>query len=218
MGEIDLLKNYPQTKRNLEQRQERKTAEDHRIGREFAKDYFDGDRRYGYGGYKYHPRFWQPVVPDFQARYGLSKESSILDVGCAKGFMLHDFCELIPGIKVQGIDISEYAIGNAIDDMKPYLRVGNAKELPFADKSFDLVISINTIHNLAVEECRLALKEIQRVSKRAAFITVDAYRNAEEKKRMDMWNLTALTYFSVEGWKKSFKETGYRGDYYWFIP
>lgn len=132
--------------------------------------------------------------------------------------MLHDFRQLIPGITVAGIDISEYAISNALEDVKSYLRVGNGNNMPYADKSFDLVISINTIHNLALNECKKALREIMRVSKKNAFITAGAWRNKKEKKRMDDWNLTALTYMSVGEWMKLFKEVGYRGDYWWFIP
>lgn len=217
MAEIDLLANYPKAKRNVEERGQEKTEEDRRIGRQFGREYFDGDRRYGYGGYKYNPRFWQPVIPTFQAHYGLNKYSKILDVGSGKGFMLHDFRELIPGINVRGIDISSYAIENTIEDIKPYVWKGNAKALPFPDKSFDLVIAINTIHNLGLEECKQALRELQRVANRA-FLTVDAYRTPEEKIRMDAWNLTALTYMHVDEWKALFNEVGYTGDYFWFIP
>lgn len=216
--EIDLLANYPKTKRNLDERAQEKTEADRAIGRKFGQEYFDGERKYGYGGFSYQPRFWQPVIPDFQKQYRLAANNSVLDVGCGKGFMLHDFRELIPGITVAGIDISEYAIENAMPDTKPFIKVANAKTLPFADNSFDLVISINTIHNLPLKECKQALREIQRVSNKNSFITVDAYRTEEEKKRMDMWNLTALTYMSVAEWQKLFEEVGYTGDYYWFIP
>tara|TARA_B100000315_G_scaffold244304_1_gene268680 strand:+ start:4242 stop:4901 length:660 start_codon:yes stop_codon:yes gene_type:complete len=219
MGEeIDLMKNYPKSKRNLEDRAKMRTEEDRRIARKFGIDFFDGDRRYGYGGYQYHPRFWKPVVPTFQEFYSLTPESKILDVGCGKGFMLYDFTRLIPGIKVAGIDISEYAISNAMEKVKPFLKVGNAKELPFEDNSFDLVISITTVHNLKREDCKSALLEIERVSSKDKFITVDAYHGKKEKERMDKWNLTALTYMAVNKWKMFFDETGYRGDYYWFIP
>ena len=218
MPELNLLENYPQAKRNLDERLEQKTEEIRQVARQFGKDFFDGDRKYGYGGYRYHPRFWQPVVPAFQKHYGLTKNASVLDVGCAKGFMLYDFLQVIPGIKVAGVDISSYAIENAVEAVKPSVQVGNAKDLPFPDKSFDLVISINTIHNLPLEECKQALREIQRVTRRNAFITVDAYRTGEEKKRMDAWNLTAKTYMSVKEWIALYKEAGYRGDYNWFIP
>lgn len=216
--EINLLKNYPQSKRAVEERAAKKTDDVRQIARKFGKDYFDGDRLYGYGGYSYNPRFWQPVIPDFQSHYGLTAESSILDVGCGKGFLLHDFLELIPGISVEGIDISPYAISHALSDVLPYLRQGDAKELPYPDRHFDLVIAINVVHNLPLEECKQALREIMRVSRGQAFLTVDAYRTEEEKKRMDDWNLTALTYMHVDAWKQLFEDVGYTGDYWWFIP
>lgn len=216
--EIDLLEHYPKAKRNLDERAAQKTEEDRKIARRFDKDFFDGDRRHGYGGFSYMSRFWQPVIPTFQKHWGLSASSSVLDVGCAKGFMMHDFVELIPGIIVKGVDISQYAIDNAIEDMQRHVQVADAKSLPFADKSFDVVISINTIHNLDRADCAEALREIERVSRKGAFITVDAYRNAEEKERMYAWNLTAKTIMSVEEWTTFFEEVGYTGDYYWFIP
>jgi len=216
--EIDLLADYPRTKRKVRERGAAKTPEDRALAREFGRDYFDGDRRHGYGGYSYHPRFWQPVIPTFREHFGLTAESSVLDVGCGKGFMLHDTAELIPGITVKGIDVSEYAIANAIEDMRPHVRVADARRLPFADSSFDVVISINTVHNLAREDCARALREIERVSRGKSFVTVDAYRNDEEQELMNMWNLTALTMMHVDEWKAFFEEVGYTGDYYWFIP
>lgn len=216
--EIDLLINYPKTKRNVEERGSGKSEEDRLIARKFGKEFFDGDRRYGYGGFNYFPRFWQPVIPILQQHFNLSGDSEVLDVGCAKGFMLHDLAELIPGITVKGIDVSEYAIENAIEDMRSNVQVGDARKLPFPDDSFDVVISINTIHNLDREDCGQALREIERVSKGKAYITVDAYHNDEEIERMMAWNLTAKTIMHVDEWKGFFNEVGYTGDYYWFIP
>jgi len=216
--EIDLLVNYPKSKRDVADRGQSKTEEDRRIARKFGKEFFDGDRSQGYGGFNYLPRFWQPVVPTLQQYFGLDSTSSLLDIGCGKGFMMHDLAELIPGITVKGIDISEYAIDNAIEDMRPHAQVADARKLPFADKSFDVVISINTIHNLVREECGQALQEIERVSRGKSYITVDAYRTEEEKSRMFAWNLTAQTIMHVDEWKAFFEEVGYTGDYYWFIP
>jgi ubiquinone/menaquinone biosynthesis C-methylase UbiE len=216
--EMDLLRNYPKATRNVHERSASKTDEDRTIARKFGKEFFDGERRTGYGGYAYHPRFWENVIPDFQKHYGLKEGDCILDVGCGKGFMLYDFHRIIPGIKMAGIDISSYAIENALDAMKPYLSVGDARTLPFANRHFDLVISINTIHNLEEGELEKSLKEIQRVSKGRSFITVDAYRNDEEKELMFAWNLTAKTILHVEEWKKLFQKVGYTGDYYWFMP
>ena len=131
--------------------------------------------------------------------------------------MLCDFMKVIPGIRVAGVDISEYAIANAMEDVKPYVCVANASDLPFENKSFDLVISITTIHNLPLNECKRAIREVQRVSNKHAFITLDSWRNEIERDRMEKWNLTALTYMHVDVWKRLFDEVGYTGDYYWFI-
>ena len=216
--EIDLLKNYPKTKRNIKERGTTKSEQDRAIARKFGKEFFDGDRRHGYGGFSYHSRFWEPVVSTFQKHFDLTAESFLLDVGCAKGFMIHDLAALIPGITVKGVDISQYAIDNAIQDMIPHVHVANTNNLPFADNAFDVVISINTIHNLEKKECAQALQEIERVSRGKSFITVDAFRNEEEKELMYAWNLTAKTIMHVDEWKTFFREVGYSGDYYWFVP
>jgi SAM-dependent methyltransferase len=216
--EIDLMANYPRSKRNVDERGATKTEADRALAREFGKEFFDGDRSHGYGGFSYMPRFWQPVIPTFQAHWGLTSTSSVLDVGCAKGFMLHDFAELIPGITVKGIDISSYAIENAMEDIRPHVQVANATHLPFPDKSFDVVISVTTVHNLERSDLIQSLKEIERVARHGSFITVDAYHNEEEKARMHAWNLTAKTVLHVDEWRELFKEAGYTGDYYWFIP
>ena len=216
--EIDLLVNYPKTKRNLEERVASKTEADRAVARQFGHEFFDGNRNHGYGGFNYFPRFWQPVIPTFQQHWGLDKNSSVLDVGCAKGFMLNDFVELIPGITVKGVDVSEYAIEHAMDNVKPYLQRACATKLPFPDNSFDVTISINTVHNLEYEECAQALQEVERVSRKGSFITVDAYRTQEEKERMDAWNLTAKTIMSTDEWVEFFKKVRYTGDYFWFIP
>ena len=217
MSEINLMVKYPKTKRNIDERAIKRTNEDIIMAKKFGKEYFDGPRTQGYGGFYYHERFWTDVVKDFISHYGLTKESSILDVGCGKGFMLYDLRKAIPGITVSGIDISQYAIENAKEEVKEFLQMGNAKDLSiFGDKEFDLVISVNTVHNLELDECKQALKEIQRVGKNA-FITNDAWRDEEEKERMLKWNLTGVTYMHVDDWKKLFEGVGYTGDYYWFI-
>lgn len=218
MVELNLMKKYPRTSRNIDVRAQQRTAEDVLIARKFGKEFFDGERHQGYGGYHYHPRFWTEVVKDFIAYYHLSNNSKILDVGCGKGFMLYDFKKALLDSILRGIDISSYAIENAVEEIKSLVSVGNANDLsPFKDKEFDLVISINTIHNLPLGECKQALKEVQRVGKQA-FIVNDAWRTNEEKERLLNWNLTGITMMHVDDWKKVFEEVGYTGDYYWFIP
>ena len=216
--EIDILANYPKAKRDLSARLESKSEESRKIGRKFGFDYFDGDRNHGYGGFSYNPKFWQPVIPTIVENYKIGNSSKVLDIGCAKGFFLYDLKLAFPRINVTGVDISEYAIANSVPEIKPYLQVSNATKLPFENNYFDFVISINTIHNLNREDCAVALQEIERVTKGNSFITVDAYRNDEEKARIEAWNLTALTMMSVDEWKQFFLEVGYTGDYYWFIP
>jgi SAM-dependent methyltransferase len=215
--EIDNLRNYPKAIRNLHERLEKKSSQSREIARKFDKDYFDGTREYGYGGFEYNPKYWTNVIPDLIQNYNLSSRSKVLDVGCAKGFFLHDLKCQLPNIEVAGLDISRYAISNSIESIRPFLNVGNANSLPFEDNYFDFTISINTIHNLDRAECASALKEIERVSKQS-FVTVDAYRNEAEKTRMEAWNLTALTIMSCDEWVTFFDEVGFTGDYYWFIP
>jgi len=217
--EINLLKNYPKTKRNLEERAQNKSEEDRKIARKFDREFFDGDRKHGYGGFKYHSKFWEPVIPTFRDYWDLGNTNkTVLDIGCGKGFMVYDLIRLISNLEVKGIDISEYAINNCKDEVSDFLSVADAKELPFEDKSFDVVISINTIHNLDIDNCAKALREINRVSKKHSFVTVDAFRNEEEEKRMLRWNLTAKTIMSVSDWEVFFKKNNYKGDYFWFIP
>jgi len=218
MTELNLLEKYPKTKRNVELRCEEKTEEDRAIARQFSKEFFDGDRKQGYGGFYYNSKFWAGVVEDMIKYYHLKEGSKLLDVGCAKGFMLYDFKQALPELDVCGIDISEYAIKNAKEEVKDFVSVGDARDLSrYKTKEFDLVVSINTVHNLELSECKKALQEIERIGKNS-FITVDSWRTEEEEKRMKSWNLTALTFMHVDDWKKLFEEVVFKGDYYWFIP
>ena len=216
--EVDLMINYPKSKRDLSKRLVEKTKEDRDLARKFGKEFFDGDRSHGYGGFDYNSRFWSPVIPAFKEYYNLDKQKNILDIGCAKGFMLYDFIRAIPGISVQGVDVSQYAIENSKEEVRKYLQVADARELPFEDNTFDLAISITTLHNFTKADMKIALKEVMRVTKKDSFITLDAYRNDKEKNRMEAWNLTALTMMKTSEWKSFFEEVGYNGDYYWFIP
>ena len=215
--EIDLLKKYPKSKRDTDQRSINKSKEIINIAKKFGKEYFDGERIYGYGGYNYNSKYWMGVVEDFINYYNLNENSKILDIGSGKGFMMYEFVKKIPNIFIRGLEISEYAILNSKEEVRNFQILGNAKKLPFEDKSFDLAISIVTLHNLKKNDCALALKEISRVSKNS-FITLDAYSNNEEKKQMMNWNLTAETIMHINDWKAFFEENYYNGDYYWFKP
>ncbi len=214
--EIDLLVDLPKINRDVSARAQEKTDEQRAIARKYDWRYFDMRiPRICYGGYSYDGR-WIPVVRRFAEYYKLPQGASILDVGCAKGYMLYDFIGMDCDFDVVGVDISRYAVNCCPPSVDAIL--GNARNLSmFSDKEFDLVISINTIHNLVESECRQAVREIQRVGKNS-FITVDAYRDDAEKERMMLWNTTGETIRSVKGWMKLFEEEKYTGDYYWFIP
>jgi ubiquinone/menaquinone biosynthesis C-methylase UbiE len=214
-AEIDLLAHYPRNGGRAAQRPVI-TEEDKRVSKQFGRDYFDGDRRYGYGGFSYHPRFWTNTVRHIRDVYQLKEDAAILDIGCAKGFMLYDFKLLMPGARLAGIDISSYAIENALQPVKPLVQIGDAKALPYASKSFDLVLAINTIHNLPYEECKQSLREIQRVSRQHAFVMVDAFRTEQQRQAMLHWVLTAETMLSTGDWLKLFADSGYTGDFAWW--
>ena len=187
------------------------------MARKFDKEYFDGDRLTGYGGYDYHPRFWTDTVSYIAEYYHLDNNSRILDVGCAKGFMMYDFSLLIPKAEIVGIDVSQYARDTAIEPIKNNIEVCSANNLPFDDNYFDLVISINTLHNLPRIDCKEAFREINRVTKKDSFVMNDAWTSEAGKEAMLKWNLTALTYMSTNSWQELFREIEYMGDYYWFF-
>lgn len=213
MVEFNLLAKYPKTVRKIEKRVVNK-AINRTIALKFGKEYFDGSRNQGYGGYKYDGR-WIPIAEDIVNRYNLKEGSKVLDIGCAKGFLVKDLMIVCPGIQVFGIDISEYAIKNCEREVIGRLHVGNAHSLPFPDNSFDFALSINTIHNLNRGKCLEAIKEIKRVSPKASYIQVDAYKNEKDKQKFIDWVLTAKTHGTPDFWKKLFLEAGYDGDYFW---
>jgi SAM-dependent methyltransferase len=216
MAEIDLMDSYPTTTRPVVERAQA-SVEDRILVKRFGREYFDGTRVQGYGGYKYDGR-WIPIAKRMREHYGLTSKSRILDVGCAKGFLLHDFLQVLPGVIVAGLDISDYCLNTAMESVKPYLVLGNCRDLPFPDKSFDLVISIATIHNLELDEVKLALREIERVGCAHKFIKVGAWRNENERIRLNQWNVVANTFMHVDDWVRLFKDVGYTGDYTWFTP
>lgn len=214
--EINLLDTHPKTVRDYNKRAAEKTPEIVSIAKKFDEIFFDGDRKYGYGGYRYDGR-WKSVTKRMKEYYKLADNAAILDIGCAKGFMLNDFKEIMPGCTVAGVDVSKYAIEHSMPSVSPFLKTASAEKLPYPDKSFDLVISINSIHNLPLERLKLALREIERVSRGNSYITIDAWRNEKEKEDLFKWVLTAETMMHVDDWKKLFAEVGYTGDYWWFI-
>jgi len=216
MAEVDLLRALPKSRRNITQRGEAKSPEIIALSREYGELYFDGPREYGYGGYRYDGR-WRPVAKDIIAHFGLAAGARILDVGCAKGFLVKDLMLAEPGLEAFGLDISRYALMHCEPEVVGRLHLGSADALPFPDKSFDCVVSINTIHNFDRAGALRALREIERVSRQSSFVQVDSYRTPEQKSLFESWVLTAKFHDYPQGWIEVFAEAGYTGDYYWTI-
>lgn len=181
------------------------------IAKRFGQEYWDGGRQYGYGGYHYDGR-WRPFAELLAQHYHLVAGTSILDVGCGKGYLLYESTRIIPHAVIAGIDISEYAIHHSKEEVKPFVQVGNAVDLPYEDHSFDLVVSINTLHNLYNYQLKKALQEIERVARHHKYIVVDAYRTEQEKINLLNWQLTCEVFYTPEEWEWFFKESGYTGD------
>ncbi|MCR9254915.1 MAG: class I SAM-dependent methyltransferase [Alphaproteobacteria bacterium] len=215
-AEVNLLARLPVSKRNIEKRKEAKDPEVVRIAREFGETFFDGPRDYGYGGYGYDGR-WRPVAEDIVAHFGLKPGERVLDVGCAKGFLVADLMAVCPGLEVFGLDISDYAVRHCHPDVIGRLHVGSADDLPFPDASFDCVLSINTLHNLPRPRLITALREIDRLSGARSFVQVDSYHDARQKEIFESWVLTAEFHDYPSGWLALFAEAGYRGDHAWTV-
>ena len=184
-----------------------------KLAKKYDFDYWDGDRRINYGGYKYIEGRWELVARKMSEYYSLSQNPKILDIGCGKGYLLFDFLKVIPKAEVYGIDISKYAISNCKEEIKDCLVIGNSNNLPWPDNYFDLVISINTFHNLYTFDLEKSLKEMQRVSKKYKYICVESYRNEKEKANLLYWQVTCEAFNTPEEWFWWFKKTGYNGDY-----
>ena len=184
-----------------------------RIAKQYGKDYWDGNRRYGYGGYKYIAGRWKPVAEALIENYKLSNDSSVLDVGCGKGFLLYELIQLLPNLNITGFDVSEHGLANAKEEVKDSLFIHRAQDpYPYKDNEFDLVISLGCVHNLRIFELETALKEIERVG-RQGYIMMESYRNELEQFNVQCWALTCESFFDYEEWPWLFDHFGYTGDY-----
>src|SRR5580658_5822412 len=180
--------------------------------KEYEFDYWDGDRRYGYGGYRYDGR-WKPAAQTFIDTYGLTNDSKILDVGCGKAFLLHEISQLLPGAEIHGFDISKHGLADAPEPTRSRLFQYRAQDaLPFGDKYFDLVMSLGCLHNLRVFELKTACGEIERVGKQG-YIMLESYRSEQELFNLQCWALTCESFFDTAEWIWLYRHFGYTGDY-----
>lgn len=182
------------------------------IAKQFGYDFFDGDRKYGYGGYYYDGR-WAKVAREMAEHYHLKAGQRVLDIGCGKAHLLYELMKLVPGLEVVGVDVSKYAITHTIKEIEPFLMIGSAQDLSFEDNSFDLVISLNALHNLKIFDLKKAIMDVERISKGNSYIVVESYRNDREEVNMLYWQLTCASYYAVDEWEWLYKEWGYTGDY-----
>jgi len=181
--------------------------------KKYEFDYWDGSRRYGYGGYKYMPDRWKPVAEALIKNYKLSNNSSILDVGCGKGFLLYELKLLLPNLKISGFDISKHGISESKEEIRESLFIHRAQDkYPFKDNQFDLVISLGCLHNLKIFELAAAIKEIERVAKNS-YLMLESYRNEQELFNLQCWALTCESFFTPDEWKWIYDHFGYSGDY-----
>jgi protein-L-isoaspartate(D-aspartate) O-methyltransferase len=216
MREIDLLQaKHGSVRRDYLARVNDPEFPKHRAA-ELAKkwdfEYWDGDRRICYGGYNYKPGYWTPIAERLIEEYNLTSSSSVLDIGCGKGYLLYEIALLLPGINIAGIDISNYAIENSHPEVKKYLRFGPSDSLPWQDGVFDLAFTLNTFHNLYTYQLFPSLKEIKRVSK-ASYVCVESYRNELEKQNLLYWQVTCEAFLTPREWLWWFDLTGYDRDY-----
>ena len=216
MQEVNLLARLPRSRRNVQARQEAQTSENIALSREYGQAYFDGPRELGYGGYRYDGR-WIAIAEDIVAHFRLKAGDRVLDVGCAKGFLVKDLMKVCPGLEVFGIDVSEYALKNSESEVVGRLHLGSCVKLPFPDDSFAAVVSINTIHNVDRPDVLQALREIERLAPGRSFVQVDSYRTPEQRAIFMDWVLTAKFHDYPDGWIAAFREAGFTGDYGWTI-
>lgn len=216
MAEVNLLRSLPRTARNIQVRAIAKTPELVAAASQFGELYFDGPRECGYGGYSYDGR-WISVAKDIVQHFGLEPGDRVLDVGCAKGFLVKDLIRVCPGLEVFGLDISEYALMHCEKETVGRLHLGSANHLPFPDRSFEAVISINTIHNLDSANAEIAIREIQRLAPGRGFVQVDAYHTEYQRELFMKWVLTAKHHDYPDGWRRMFTAAGYTGDWFWTV-
>ncbi len=204
---------HESTKRNYLARMVDDKVHCMQLAKQYGKDYWDGDRRYGYGGYKYMPGRWKPVAEKLIDFYNLTSESKVLDIGCGKGYLLYEIKLLIPDLDIVGIDSSDYGLANAKEEIKPFIYKHKAEEkLPYEDKEFDLVISLGTFHNLRLPELEKALGEMERVGNQS-YLMLESYRNEMEFFNLQCWALTAESFFDKNEWIWLYNHFDYTGDY-----
>ena len=178
---------------------------------ELGKEYYDGSRLNGYGGFKYDGR-WLNMLPKAITKYKLNNTSKVLDLGCKKGFLLKDLNILLPGIKSYGIENHPYALKKAVKCNSKLIQ-SEYYNIPFKDKYFDFVIAFTSLYMQNLGDVIKSLKEIERVSKNS-YVVLASGENDEERNKFYKWTLIGTTILLQSEWKTLFKEIKFTGDYY----
>ena len=214
MREFNLLDEYPKLSTPRIVSDKSRTIKNRIIATERDKDFFDGDRDNGYGGYKYDGR-WVSVAKKIISEYNLSNNSKILHINSEKGFLLHDIKNLLPDIRCIGIETSNYAIDNSLKSIKPnLLKVENYYNLNFENKSFDFILAIGVVYALSIKDAISCINEIQRVGKGKSFINLASYENEEDYQLFKKWSLLGTIFLKKNEWLEILSHCKYTGDFF----
>ena len=212
MREYDALTGYPEPQNPRVVHPNIRTIHNRIVASARGKEFYDGERNDGYGGFNYDGR-WVPIAKNILEQYSLNDRSAILHIGSDKGFLLHDFLQLCPEIKVRGTEISDYAIDTTMPLVKSFIEKAPFTEFPFADGEFDFVIAIGAVYSLNLPDAIKCLREIQRVGKGKSFITLGAFETEDDLRLFRYWTLLGSTILSKEDWVEVLNHVGYTGDY-----
>ena len=214
MREFNLLGEYPIPDKPRYVGSNLRTI-NHRIVATYRdKNFFDGDRNFGYGGFKYDGR-WKKVADKLCEEYKLNGNSSFLQLGCEKGFLLKDLKSKYTNMQAVGLETSNYAISNSMNEIKKNVKFcDNYLKLNFKDNEFDFIMAIGVVYTCSLDGAIKCLKEIQRVGKGMSFITLASYENKKDYWLFRQWSLLGTTILRKEEWKEILKHAEYSGDYF----
>ena len=212
MREFDAIREYPQPKATRYVGKNIRTIENKIIASYRGEGYYDGDRNNGYGGFNYDGR-WKKIADSMTSDYNLTENSAVLQIGCEKGFLLHDFHEKFPKMKLRGAEVAEYPIEKSMPSIKEHISKTEFNKLPFQDNEFDFVVAVGVIYCLNLRDAIACIKEIQRVGKGKSFITLGAFYDDVSERLFKAWSVLGSTILHVDDWVKVLKEAGYTGDY-----
>ena len=176
----------------------------------FGYDYFDNPKSgRGYRGYVYTGRYYETAKKIID-HYKLKPNSKILEIGCAKGYLLYEFFKL--KMDVVGYDISRYAVDNCIEELKEMIFLGRVNDINENDNIYDLAIAKEVLSHMAIDDILFTINKLQNISKNIYLVLQTV---SEKKKANDMqsWDCTYKTMMIKKDWEKVLSSCGFHGDY-----